>query len=133
MVYGAGAAAAAAAIVTLALTVAEMAGDARVVRAIIANAMKASGAIVRVKPDAFEKIIARIDEPLVVRAKGGWRIKNYQYLTAYRDLFSTPNRHLRFYSSHAWKWFRQQRFGYRISRTIGERLQNRLREKRCHS
>ncbi|MBT9149446.1 MAG: hypothetical protein DDT28_00874 [Dehalococcoidia bacterium] len=86
MVYGAGAAAAAAVIVTLALTVAEMAGDARVVRAIIANAMKASGAIVRVKPDAFEKIIARIDEPLVVRAKGGWRIKNYQYLTAYRGL-----------------------------------------------
>ncbi|MBT9160869.1 MAG: hypothetical protein DDT26_02165 [Dehalococcoidia bacterium] len=72
MVYGAGAAAGTAA-------------GAAAARA-IANAIKASGAIVRVEPDAFEKIIARIDEPLVVRAEGGWRTKNYQYLTAYKGL-----------------------------------------------
>lgn len=68
MVYGGGGAAAGAA------------------AAAIANAIKASGAIIRVEPDEFQKILSRVDEPLVVRAEGGWRTKNYQYLTAYKGL-----------------------------------------------
>lgn len=58
--------------------------------AAIANATKASGAIVRVKPDDFQKIMARMDAPLVVRvagsAKGGFLSRRYQYLTSYKGL-----------------------------------------------
>ena len=54
--------------------------------AAIANAIKASGAIVKVEPDDFHKIMAKVDAPLVVRAEGGVLSKNYQYLTAYKGL-----------------------------------------------
>ena len=54
--------------------------------AAIANAVKASGAIVRVEPADFQKIVAKVSEPLVVRAEGGVLSKKYQYLTAYKGL-----------------------------------------------
>ena len=53
----------------------------------IVQAVKASGAIVKVEPDAFETIVARVLEPLVVEAKGGFFSTNYQYLTSYKGLF----------------------------------------------
>ncbi len=56
------------------------------IAAAIANAVKASGAIVRVDPDAFAKIAARVNNPLIVVAEGGWLRKNYQYLTSYKGL-----------------------------------------------
>lgn len=52
--------------------------------AAIANAIKASGAIVKVEPDVFQRIIAKVDTPLIILARGGWRTKNYQYLTSYK-------------------------------------------------
>jgi hypothetical protein len=52
----------------------------------IADSIKASGAIVRVKPHDFELILSRVDEPLVVTAEGGVFTTNYQYLTAYKGL-----------------------------------------------
>ena len=54
--------------------------------AAIAQAIKASGAIVRVAPHDFETILSRVDEPLVVTSEGGVFTTNYQYLTAYKGL-----------------------------------------------
>lgn len=54
--------------------------------AAIAQAIKASGAIVRVEPHDFETILSRVDGPLVVTAQGGLFATNYQYLTAYKGL-----------------------------------------------
>ncbi len=67
MAYGGGSAAAAAA-------------------AAIAQAIKASGAIVRVEPGDFYTIISRTDKPLVIMATGGLLKKEYQYLSAYKGL-----------------------------------------------
>jgi hypothetical protein len=55
--------------------------------AAIAEAIKASGAIVRVEPHDFQAILSKADEPLVVTAKGGFLSTNYRYLTAYKGLF----------------------------------------------
>ncbi len=54
--------------------------------AAIAQAIKASGAIVRVEPHDFMAILRKTKEPLVVMAKGGFMKPNYQYLTAYKGL-----------------------------------------------
>ena len=62
------------------------AGGAGVAAAAIANAIKASGAIVKVEPDDFQKILIKVDAPLVVRAEKGVLSKKYQYLTAYKGL-----------------------------------------------
>lgn len=54
--------------------------------AAIANAIKASGAIVNVEPKDFISIIERSDKPLIVTSpKSFWSA--YKYLTAYRGLF----------------------------------------------
>ena len=50
----------------------------------IVNALKASGVVVRVRPDDFLTILARIESPLVVTAQGGVLRKRYQYLTSYK-------------------------------------------------
>ena len=52
--------------------------------AAIANAIVASGAIVKVKPEDFQKVLAKADEPLVVCASGGVFSTKYQYLTSYK-------------------------------------------------
>ncbi|NQU44877.1 hypothetical protein HQ520_16435 [bacterium] len=54
--------------------------------AAIANAIKASGAIVRVEPRDFASILDKAQAPLVVCAQGGLFSTNYQYLTAYKGL-----------------------------------------------
>ncbi len=54
--------------------------------AAVANAIKASGAVVRVKPEDFQKILARQEEPLIVRGAGGFFSTSYKYLTSYRGL-----------------------------------------------
>ena len=69
MAYGGGAVAAAAAQATA-----------------IAQAIKASGAIVNVNPDNFLYIMSKTNRPLVVTATGGVFKTNYQYLTAYKGL-----------------------------------------------
>jgi len=54
--------------------------------AAMANAVKASGAIVRVESADFEAILNKIENPLVVCARGGVFSKNYQYLMGYKGL-----------------------------------------------
>jgi hypothetical protein len=51
-----------------------------------AQAIKASGAIVRVEPEDFLKILARSTEPLVVSAPGGFLSGGHEYLTSYKGL-----------------------------------------------
>ncbi len=52
--------------------------------AAIANAVKASGVVVRVTPSDFQTILRKIEKPLVVHAKGGFLSTNYQYLVSYK-------------------------------------------------
>lgn len=54
--------------------------------AIIAQATKASGVIVRVEPDAFLTLVALNDEPLIVHDEGGFFSPSHKYLTSYRGL-----------------------------------------------
>ncbi len=54
--------------------------------AAIANAIKASGAIVQVEPQDFQKILMKAEKPLVVYAKGNFFTGNHQYLTSYKGL-----------------------------------------------
>ncbi len=61
-------------------------GGAAAAAAAIANAIKASGTIVKVEPEDFRTIINRQQEPLVVIAEGGFFNSNYKYLTSYRGL-----------------------------------------------
>ena len=48
--------------------------------AAIANAIKASGVVVRVAPADFQTILRKIERPLVICAEGGFFSTNYQYL-----------------------------------------------------
>ncbi len=52
----------------------------------IAQAIKASGAIVRVEPDDFLKILARSADVLVISAPGGYVSGGHEYLTSYKGL-----------------------------------------------
>ena len=54
--------------------------------AAIAQAIKASGVLVRLEPNEFMKILHRQDEPLVVRAPGGVFRKRWDYLASYKGL-----------------------------------------------
>lgn len=62
------------------------AGAAAAAAAAIANAVKASGAIVQLEPDEFLKILGRAANPLVVTAEGGFFKTKYAYLTSYKGL-----------------------------------------------
>ncbi len=57
-----------------------------VAAAAIADAIKASGAIIHVEPDDFEAILEKTEAPLVVCAAGGVFTTKYYYLTAYKGL-----------------------------------------------
>jgi len=54
--------------------------------ATIANAIKASGVVVRVEPVDFARILGKADQPLVVYAQGGLFSTSHQYLVSYKDL-----------------------------------------------
>jgi hypothetical protein len=54
--------------------------------AAIAQAIKASGVLVRVDPAEFMKIVGRVPDPLVVAATSGVFSKSYQYLMGYKGL-----------------------------------------------
>jgi hypothetical protein len=53
---------------------------------VTAQAIKASGAIVRVEPEDFLRILARSAEPLVVTAPGGFLSSGHEYLFSYKGL-----------------------------------------------
>ena len=52
--------------------------------AAIANAIKATGAIVRVEVKDFETILRKTERPLVIVAEGGLFSTKYQYMTSYK-------------------------------------------------
>jgi len=61
--------------------------------AAIAQAIKASGAIVRLEPDDFSRLVSRQDDLLVIRSEGGVFGSKFQYLTSYKGLvFYTKSR-----------------------------------------
>jgi GGDEF domain-containing protein len=62
-----------------------MGAEAAVIAAqMIANAIKASGTVVRIEPEEFLKILKKIEAPLVIYAEGGMISTNYQYLISYK-------------------------------------------------
>ena len=61
-----------------------MGAEAAAIMAIIANAIKASGTVVKIEPDEFAKILARIEKPLVIYAEGGLISTNHQYMVSYK-------------------------------------------------
>ncbi len=52
--------------------------------AAIAQAIRASGVLVRVSPDDFQKILRKVEQPLVIFARGGLFSSKYQYLISYK-------------------------------------------------
>lgn len=54
------------------------------VGAAIAQAIKASGAIVRVDPNDFMIMLAKMDSPLIVQSEIKFIKTTYQYLTGYK-------------------------------------------------
>jgi hypothetical protein len=62
------------------------AGGAAGTYAAIANAIKASGAIVRLEEEDFMKVISRAENPVVIISRGGFMKKNFDYLTSYKGL-----------------------------------------------
>lgn len=61
-------------------------GGAAHAAAVIANAIKASGSIVRVEPQTFADILRKIERPLIVYYQGGLFSARHQYLTSYKGL-----------------------------------------------
>lgn len=62
------------------------AGGAAAAAHAVAQAIKASGAIVSMEPSNFMSILSKSNNPLVVIAEGGVIKRNYQYLTSYKGL-----------------------------------------------
>ncbi|MEP6635727.1 MAG: hypothetical protein ABJB97_03310 [Acidobacteriota bacterium] len=61
--------------------------------AAIANAIKASGVVIKVAPDAFQTILRRVEDPLVIYSEGGFFSTKYQYLVSYKGFaFFTKSR-----------------------------------------
>lgn len=63
-----------------------MAAGAAAAAAAIAEAIKASGVVVRVSPADFHAILLKVEKPLVIYAEGGLFSTNYQYLVSYKGL-----------------------------------------------
>jgi len=59
-------------------------GAAAAAAAAIAQAIRASGVLVRVSPDDFQKILRKGEQALVIYATGGLFKSNHQYLTSYK-------------------------------------------------
>lgn len=59
-------------------------GTAAAAAAAFANAIKASGVLVKVSEADFSKILSKSEKPLVIVYHGGFIQKKYQYLTSYK-------------------------------------------------
>lgn len=55
-------------------------------RQTIANAVKASGAIIKVKPEEFTKVLYKLEAPLVVYSDRTFWGHKYRYLVGYKGL-----------------------------------------------
>jgi len=62
------------------------AGAAAAAAAAVAKAIKASGAIVRVEPSEFRKLLSQNPEGLIVHAVGGLFSPGHKYLMGYKGL-----------------------------------------------
>ncbi len=62
------------------------AGSTAAVAAAIANAVKASGVLVRIEPQEFTKILKKCEAPLIVYHEGGVFGTTYKYLMSYKGL-----------------------------------------------
>ncbi|MBV9209819.1 MAG: hypothetical protein JOZ52_04280 [Acidobacteria bacterium] len=62
------------------------AGGAVAAAAAIANAIKASGVLVKVSAVDFQKILRKMENPLVVYSEGGFFSTSYKYLVSYKGL-----------------------------------------------
>lgn len=60
------------------------AGGAAAAAVAIANAIKASGVLVRVEQNDFMALLSKAENPLVITSSGGMIKKNYQYLMSYK-------------------------------------------------
>lgn len=61
--------------------------------AAIAQAIAASGVVVRLQPDEFLKLLRLMKEPLIVTGKGGFLQRGFQYMVSYKGLaFFTKSR-----------------------------------------
>lgn len=60
--------------------------NAAVTAAVIAKAIKASGAIVSLEPDEFQKLLDQNAGGLVVHAPGGFFSTKHKYLMGYKGL-----------------------------------------------
>jgi hypothetical protein len=68
-------------------------GAAAAAAAAVARAIKASGAIVRVEPGEFRKLLSQNAQGLVVHAVGGLFSRGHKYLMGYKGLaFYTSTR-----------------------------------------
>lgn len=61
-----------------------MGAEAAAIAAMIANAVKASGTVIRIEPEEFVKILRKVEAPLVIYAEGGMISTNYQYMVSYK-------------------------------------------------
>lgn len=65
---------------------AAVAGAAAAAAAAIAQAIKASGAIVNLKPPEFQKILDRNPDGIIVLSQSRFFATTYRYLTSYKGL-----------------------------------------------
>lgn len=54
--------------------------------AAMVNAVKASGVIVRLDPEEFQRLLTKVRDAIIVTAEGGVFSTNYQYLLSYKGL-----------------------------------------------
>ena len=54
--------------------------------AAVAHAIRASGVLVQLEPVEFQRILDRVEEPLVVTSERGIFSTTYQYMTSYKGL-----------------------------------------------
>jgi hypothetical protein len=66
-------------------------GVAAAAAAAFANAIKANGVVVEVAPAAFQTVLGKIENPLVIFAEGGFFSTNYQYLVSYKGFAFVTN------------------------------------------
>lgn len=70
-----------------------MAGGGAVAAAAVANAVKASGALVQLDQDDFQRLLWKVEEPLVVAAESSFFGTRYTYMFGFRGLvFYTKTR-----------------------------------------
>ena len=60
------------------------AAGAAAAQAAIQNAIKASGAIVKIHEDEFRKLVSKMEDGLVIEKLGGGFLSSYKYSTSYK-------------------------------------------------